>query len=125
MKSLGKKIISGILILIILCSTNISLAVNEQQLNSQKESNNQKITETEAEKEKVQEIKDETVKEVAKLDSQIDEYQSQINSLENQIDEANTKIADANAKLEKAQNDYEKQYRRKNAAASTDEEGIK
>lgn len=109
MKSLGKKIISVILVLIILCSTNISLAVNEQQLNSQKESNNKKITETEAEKEKVQEIKDQTVKEVAKLDSQIDEYQSQINSLDDQIDEANTKIADANTKLEKAQKDYENQ----------------
>ena len=36
MKSLGKKIISGLLVLIILCSTNISLAVDEQQLNSQK-----------------------------------------------------------------------------------------
>lgn len=109
MKSLGKKIISVILVLIILCSTNISLAVDEQQLNSQKQSNNQKITETEAKKEKIQEIKDETVNEVVKLDSQIDEYQSQINSLEDQIVEANTKIADANAKLEKAQNDYEKQ----------------
>ena len=109
MKSLGKKIISGLLVLIILCSANISLAVNEQQLNSKKQSNNEKITEAEAEKEKVQEIKDETVKEVAKLDAQIDEYQSQINSLDNQISEANNKIADANAKLEKAQSDYEEQ----------------
>ena len=111
MKNLGKKIIGGILLLIISCSTNISLAVNEQQLNNEKQSNNQKITETEAEKEKVQEIKDETVKEVAKLDSQIDEYQSQINSLDDQIEEANTKIADANAKLEKAQKDYENQQK--------------
>lgn len=109
MKSLGKKIISGLLVLIILCSANISLAVNEQELNSKKQSNNEKITEVEEEKEKVQEIKDETVKEVAKLDAQIDEYQSQINSLDNQISEANNKIADANAKLEKAQSDYEEQ----------------
>ena len=109
MKSLGKKIIGVLLVFIILCSTNISLAVNEQQLNSQKQSNNEKITEAEAEKEKVQEIKDETVKEVAKLDAQIDEYQSQINSLDTQIEEANNKIADANTKLEKAQNDYEEQ----------------
>ena len=109
MKSLGKKIIGVLLVFIILCSTNISLAVNEQQLNSQKQSNTEKITEAEAEKEKVQEIKDETVKEVAKLDAQIDEYQSQINSLDTQIEEANNKIADANTKLEKAQNDYEEQ----------------
>lgn len=109
MKSLGKKVISGLLVLVILCSANISLAVNEQELNSKKQNNNEKITEAEAEKEKVQEIKDETVKEVAKLDSQIDEYQSQINSLDNQISESNNKIADANAKLEKAQSDFEKQ----------------
>ena len=87
MKSLIKKIICSMLAISLLIGSNISFAVNQEQLNSQKESNNQKINEVESEKEKVQEIKDETVKEVAKLDEQIDEYQSQINSLDSEISE--------------------------------------
>ena len=109
MKSLIKKIICSMLAISLLIGSNISFAVNQEQLNSQKESNNQKINEVESEKEKVQEIKDETVKEVAKLDEQIDEYQSQINSLDSEISELNTKIDDSNKKLEKAQKDFEKQ----------------
>ncbi len=111
MRILGKKILGMLLIMMIISWTNVVLALDETALNNQKENNNQKIQETEAEKEKVQELKSETVKQVEELDSQIDEYQSQISSLDGQIAEANTKIQETTAKLEQAQKDYENQQK--------------
>lgn len=111
MKKIGKSLIGAFLILVFLTSTNLSFAIDKQALDSQKQDNNEKITETEKKKEEVQEIKDETVKQVEQIESQIDEYQSQIDSLNNQISEANKKIEDTTEKLNQAQEDYEEQQK--------------
>lgn len=110
MKNICQKIIGIIAIIILLVSTNISLAVTQSEINSQKsqqEANNNKINQKQAQIDEVQEIKDETLKEVEKLNTQITDYQSQITTLENQISDANTKIKDAEDKIKKAQEEYD------------------
>ncbi len=108
MKNTGKKIL-GLLLVIIILSTNMSFAFNQKQLDNEKKSNNQQIEETKKEKEKIHEIKDKTVKEVASLDKEIDSYQSEINNLDSKISNANSKIEETNAKINKAKENYEKQ----------------
>ena len=114
MKNICQKLIIVLIAIIILTSFNISLAVTQSDINNQKsqqEENNNKIKETEQKKEEVQEIKDETLKEVETLNSQITEYQGQISSLDTQIEEANAKIKEEETKLAKAQTDYEEQQK--------------
>lgn len=57
----------------------------------------------------VEKIKDETLKEVEKLNVQISDYEGQIETLDEQIVSTNKKIEDAQTKLQKAQKDYENQ----------------
>lgn len=112
MKNICKKVIGTILIVILVLSTNMSIAVSQTDINNQKsqqQENNDKINETKDKIEDVQEIKDETLKEVEKLNSQINDYQGQISSLDTQISDANRKISEAEAKLAQSEEDYKKQ----------------
>lgn len=112
MKNICKKIIGIVLVIILLVSTNISIAVSQTDINkqqNQQKENNNKINETKNKITEVQEIKDETLKEVENLNAQINEYQSQITSLETQINDANNKIKDSEEKLAQAEVDYKKQ----------------
>lgn len=109
MKNISKKII-GIILILVLLSTNVAFAVSQSDINAksqEKESNNNKIKETEAKKNEVTEIKNETQKEVEDLNSKITNYQGQISTLDAQIDDANAKIAEDQEKLEKAEKDYQ------------------
>ena len=108
MKNIIQKII-GILLIMIMIGTNTVMAINTKSLNNKKQANEKKIEETKKEKEKVHEIKDKTVKEVAKLDKEIDEFQGEINTLDCKISNANCKIEEANTKINQAQKNYEKQ----------------
>ena len=108
MKNIIQKII-GILLIMIMIGTNTVMAINTKSLNNKKQANEKKIEETKKEKEKVHEIKDKTVKEVAKLDKEIDEFQGEINTLDCKISNANCKIEEANKKINQAQKNYEKQ----------------
>ena len=85
MKKICKKVLGATLIAVLLASFNMSLAVSQTDINNQKsqqQENNNKIKETEQKKEEVKEIKDETLKEVEQLNSQITDYQGQITSLD-------------------------------------------
>lgn len=109
MKNISKKII-GIILILVLLSTNVVFAVSQSDINAksqEKESTNNKIKETEAKKNEVTEIKNETQKEVEDLNSKITNYQDQISTLDEQIDDANAKIAEDQEKLEKAEKDYQ------------------
>ena len=109
MKNISKKII-GIILILVLLSTNVVFAVSQSDINAksqEKESNNNKIKETEAKKNEVTEIKNETQKEVEDLNSKITNYQGQISTLDAQIDDANAKISEDQEKLEKAEKDYQ------------------
>lgn len=109
MKKIGMKLIGIVLMGIICFHATWVLAATEAELNSQKQQNNQKMTEAQQKEKEVENIKDETVREVEKLNTQIGEYQNQINGLDAQIEEANQKIAEATDKLAKAEEDYKKQ----------------
>ena len=112
MKNICKKIVGIFLALIIAFNINISFAVTQSEINSQKQQqaeNNDKKEELESEKEKITEEKNEVQEEVNQLNSQIEDYQSQIASLESQISEANSKIEQAEAELAKNQEEYDKQ----------------
>ena len=109
MKNLIKNIIGVIIIGIIISYPNLILAETESELNSQKEDNNEKITQAQEEKERVTNEKNQTIDEVNTLTEQITDYQSQINSLDAQIDEANNKLEEQTKKLEEAEKQYNEQ----------------
>ncbi len=110
MKNICQKIIGTIIIIILLC-TNISMAVTQSEINSQKnkqsEINNQ-IDEAEEKQKEIENKKSETMKQVENISSQIDSYQSQINDLDSQINDANAKIKDAEQKITEKQEEYNK-----------------
>ena len=110
MKSICKKII-GIILIIILLATNVSMAVTQSDINAEKQQqkeNEDKQQQLKDKQDEVQEIKDKTLKEVEDLNSQITDYQSQITSLESQIDDANSKLKEAEEKLSENQIEYER-----------------
>ena len=107
MKNMSKKIVSIVMIVIMLSITGLSQA--ESDLDTQKQENNEKITEAQEQKEEVQEQKNQTIEEVNQLSEQITQYQSQIAELDSQIEEANKKIEEEEANLKKAQEDYDEQ----------------
>ena len=109
MKNIIKNIIGVIIIGIIISYPNLILAETESELNSQKEDNNEKITQAQEEKERVTNEKNQTIDEVNTLTEQITDYQSQINDLDAQIDEANNKLEEQTKKLEEAEKQYNEQ----------------
>lgn len=107
MKKLSLKILGGLVILAILLNTNIIVfaATNTTaELQSDKNSNNQKINEAQNNLTQVQAEKTETVKQVESLSSQIDEYQSQIDELNSKIDEKNSQIEESQNKITEKEN---------------------
>lgn len=110
MKNICQKII-GIILIIILLATNISMAVTQSEIDSQKNQQTQINNQIDEAKEKQKEIeakKSKTMKQVESISSQIDSYQSQIDDLDSQIDDANLKIKEAEQKLVENQEEYEK-----------------
>lgn len=110
MKNILKKLIGIILIIIIMLYTNVSIANNDYtaELN-QKAENNKKIDEIKEKEQQLENIKDETLKEVEKLNIEINDYQKQIDELNVEIADTNKKISEAEEKLKKAQDDFDKQ----------------
>ncbi len=113
MKNIVQKIIVITIISILLLYTNTLIVSNAaddiSNYNTLKEQNKSKITETQEKMKEVEKIKDETLKEVEKLNVQISDYEGQIETLDEQIVSTNKKIEDAQTKLQKAQKDYENQ----------------
>ncbi len=110
MKKVLKNIVGIILIIIITMYTNISIANNDyKEEQNQKQENESKIKEIEEREKQIDNIKDETLKQVEKLNVEITKYEDQIESLDEQIENTNTKISDAEKKLKKAQEDFDKQ----------------
>ena len=112
MKNICQKIIGILLVVIILASTNISLAVTKEEINKQKNQQSEINSQIDEAKEKQKEIeskKSETMKQVESISSQIENYETQIDSLDSQISEANAKIKEQEQKLAQAEEDYKKQ----------------
>ena len=102
MKNL-KKIVSIITVIMLLSFNCMVFAVNQSDLTDI----DQKIKETEKEKEAVKAEKSEVLKQVESLTVEISEYQTQIDSLDGQLTELNSSIATEKENLEKAQKEYE------------------
>lgn len=110
MKNIIKKIVGIIIISILMLYTNVSIANNDYSSEqSQKQKNQSEINEKEQKMKEIEGIKDETLKQVEKLNLEITEYEGQIATLDSQITETNNKIAEAEKKLKQSQEDFEKQ----------------
>lgn len=110
MKTILKRVIGVLLVIVIMLYTNVAIANNDYTAEqNQKQENNNKMKEIEEREKQIESIKDTTLKEVEKLNLQISQYESQIASLDEQIDQTNTKIKDAEEKLNKAQENFDKQ----------------
>ena len=80
-------------------------------LMNQKASNQEKINETQKEKEEVAAEKKKVTAEVEKLNTQITDYENQIDELDSKISDLNSKISDSQSKLNKAEEDYTNQQK--------------
>ncbi len=112
MKSIIKKITVSMLAGIMFLYANTAIAANSNDYTAEqnkKNENNALITEIKARETEVEKIKDETLKEVEKLNIQITQYENQIEGLNTKIEAANEKISEAEENLKKSQEDYEKQ----------------
>lgn len=109
-KSILLKVLGMLIITIMLLQTT-SVFANDvmKELNNKKESNQEKITETQKEKEEVVEEKKKVTAEVEKLNTQITDYENQIDELDSKISDLNSKISDSQSKLNKAEEDYTNQ----------------
>lgn len=111
MKNICQKIVVVTLVTIFLLSTNIALAVTQQEINAQKDKQSQinsQINDAEKKHQEIEAKKSETMKQVESISSQIETYESQINVLQGQINETNTKIAEAQKKLDENQKEHDK-----------------
>ena len=103
----------GMLIVIVMLLQTTSVFANDvmKELNNKKESNQEKITETQKEKEEVTEEKKKVTAEVEKLNTQITDYENQIDELDSKISDLNSKISDSQSKLNKAEEDFTNQQK--------------
>ena len=95
-----------LIVTIMLLQTTSVFAANVNDLNNQKASNQEKINETQKEKEEVAAEKKKVTAEVEKLNTQITDYENQIDELDSKISDLNSKISESQSKLNKAEEDY-------------------
>ena len=108
------RIFSIIVIICIIANINLVFAVNQSDIDKQKQEKNQvteKKEDIQEQKEEVTEKKSEAQKQVEKLNTQIDSYENEIDKLENQIDDANKKISDAEKQLKENQEQFDEQQK--------------
>lgn len=105
-KSIILKILGMLTVIIMLLQATSVFAANVNDLNNQKASNQEKINETQKEKEEVAAEKKKVTAEVEKLNTQITDYENQIDELDSKISDLNSKISESQSKLNKAEEDY-------------------
>lgn len=110
-KSIVLKMLRILIITIMLLQTTGVFAANVNDLNNQKASNQEKINETQKEKEEITEEKKKVTAEVEKLNTQITDYETQIDELDSKISNLNSKISESQDKLNKAEEDYTNQQK--------------
>ena len=110
-KSLVLKMLGTLIVAIMLLQTTSTFAANVNDLNNQKASNQEKINETQKEKEEVAAEKKKVTAEVEKLNTQITDYENQIDELDSKISDLNSKISESQSKLNKAEEDYTNQQK--------------
>ena len=110
-KSIVLKMLGMLIITIMLLQTTGVFAANVNDLNNQKASNQEKINETQKEKEEITEEKKKVTAEVEKLNTQITDYENQIDQLDSKISDLNSKISESQSKLNKAEEDYTNQQK--------------
>lgn len=110
-KSIVLKMLGMLIITIMLLQTTGVFAANVNDLNNQKASNQEKINETQKEKEEVAAEKKKVTAEVEKLNTQITDYENQIDELDSKISDLNSKISESQSKLNKAEEDYTNQQK--------------
>lgn len=110
-KSIILKILGMLIVTVMLLQTTSVFAANVNDLNNQKASNQEKITETQKEKEEVAAEKNKVTAEVEKLNTQITDYENQIDELDSKISDLNSKISESQSKLNKAEEDYTNQQK--------------
>lgn len=110
-KSIILRILGMLIVTIMLLQTTSVFAANVNDLNNQKASNQEKINETQKEKEEVAAEKKKVTAEVEKLNTQITEYENQIDELDLLISDLNSKISESQSILNKAEEDYTNQQK--------------
>lgn len=111
MKSIYKRIIVIMLIIIFALNMNIALAVTQQDINNQKNEQNKinnQIDEAEKKHKELEAQKSQTMKQVESISAQIETYETQIAQLDTQINEANAKIKESEQKLAENEKEYER-----------------
>ena len=109
MKNNLKILTIGIIIVILLTYTNISLATSKTDLQNQKSDLNNSISEEKDKLNDIKEEKSETLDQVEKLMEQISDYQSDIDDLNSEISDLQSKIKEAESQIKKDEEEQKKQ----------------
>ena len=114
MKILQKLIIIIIIISILMYSTRV-FATSLNDLENEKSSVKEQISDKEEELEEIEGEKTEAIKQVSKLIAQISSYQSEIDDLNDKIEELKDKIDEITKQIKVDEEEYEKQQKTLNA----------
>lgn len=116
MKKFLKSLLVLSIILLFAAYSNISMAVNvndikdqQNNLKDEKSSLKSEINATEKKIDKITAEKEETLQQVQKLIEQISEYQTDIDDLNTKIKDLQTKITDAEKQIKKDEEEYKKE----------------
>lgn len=108
MKKNFKILIVGLIIVITLTYTNISIATSKTDLQNQKSDLNESISQAQENLNDIKEEKSDTLNQVETLMGQISDYQSDIDDLDSQISDLQTKIKNAESEIKKDEEEYKK-----------------
>ena len=108
MKKNFKILIVGLIIVITLTYTNISIATSKTDLQNQKSDLNESISQAQENLNDIKEEKSDTLNQVETLMGQISDYQSDIDDLDSQISDLQTKIKNAESEIKNDEEEYKK-----------------
>lgn len=108
MKKNFKILIVGLIIVITLTYTNISIATSKKDLQNQKSDLNESISQAQENLNDIKEEKSDTLNQVETLMGQISDYQSDIDDLDSQISDLQTKIKNAESEIKNDEEEYKK-----------------
>ena len=108
MKKTFKILIVGLIIVITLTYTNISIATSKTDLQNQKSDLNESISQAQENLNDIKEEKSDTLNQVETLMGQISDYQSDIDDLDSQISDLQTKIKNAESEIKNDEEEYKK-----------------
>ena len=109
MKRISLKIIGVLISIAVIFQFNVAFAASTNTLKDEKASNNEEISNAQANLHEVQKEKSEAMNEVESLDSKIDSYESEISDLDSKISDLTSNIQTLEEEISQAESKYQEE----------------